>query len=392
MQGFIFRTQASKQRFIGNQSLRNDMRLAISRMNGDLRRMKAVVLVEPGKLEIRDVPKPSPKPGEALVKVTSCGICGSDLRYMQGENPWAQHTLGEMRTNPPNIILGHEIVGVIAEVGKDVPKDRIGERVAVLCFQVCGSCEWCSVGMENLCPNTAHLGHGAGWGESEYYYGGMAEYVPVWENHCLSIPESMTDDEAVMLDAVGVAVHAVSLADYEIGESTLVIGAGPLGLCIAQCAIGMGAKPLIISETNQTALSLAKEYGINVCINPKEQDLKEAVLEATGIGAQVVFDTVGLPLEETLPLIARGGKLFLLAVKEKNLSISPMLLSGERKIQTVANFRLDDFPTAIELLSEKAVRMDKIVTHHFQITDALEAFATAENREQTGAIKVVIHP
>ena len=354
--------------------------------------MKAVVLRKPEDLVVQDVPKPSPGEGEALLRVIACGICGSDLRYVKGENPWAQHTIGEKRENPPNIILGHEIVGIIIEVGPGVPKDRIGERVAVLCFKVCGECHWCKAGLENLCPNTMHLGHGAGWGKSNYYYGGMAEFVPVWAEHCFPLPDSVSDEAASLLDALGVAVHAVDIAEMEPGSSVLILGAGPIGLFIMQCAALAGAKPIIVSELNKSALHLAKEYGADVCVNPKEVDLSAAVREATGIGAWTVFDTVGLPLRETMPLVASGGRLMLLAVKPQVTSISPTILSGERRIQTVANFRYDDFPTAIEDLHDGGIRTDGMVTHKFRLYEAVEAFQAAEHKEQTGAIKVLLVP
>jgi len=339
-----------------------------------------------------DVPEPTPGEGQALLRVTACGVCGSDLRYIHGENPWAQHTLGEKRRNPPNIILGHEIVGVIVEVGPGVPRDRIGERVGVLCFRVCGKCHWCKVGLENLCPDTSHLGHGAGWEQSEYYYGGMAEYVPIWAEHCLPVPDSVSDEAVSMLDVIGVAVHAVKCAGADPGTSALVIGGGPLGLFIAQCAALAGAKPVIVSEISQVALRLASAYGVDLCINPNETDLSAAVREATGIGAWSVFDTVGLSLSETLPLTARGGKLLLLAVKLQDQTISPAMLSGERSVQTVANFRYDDFPYSIDLLREGRLRTDGMVTHKLRIGDAVEALRVAEHKDQTGAIKVLVIP
>jgi len=354
--------------------------------------MKAVVLRKPADLAVLDVPDPSPGEGEVLMRVTACGICGSDLRYVRGENPWAQHTIGELRENPPNIILGHEIVGIITEVGPGVPRDRIGDRVGVLCFKVCGKCAWCAIGLENLCPNTIHLGHGAGWEQSEYYYGGMAEYVPVWAEHCFSLEDSVSDDDAVLLDALGVAIHAGNCAEMEFGKSALIVGAGPLGLFLAQCAKLAGAKPVIVSELNSSALQLARDYGVDVCVNPKEVDLSAAVREATGIGAWTVFDTVGLPLGDMLALVSSGGRLLLLAVKERDNVISPTMLSGERRVQTVANFRYDDFPTAIGLVEEHRIKTEGMVTHRFPLSDAVEAFRTAEQKEQTGAIKVVLRP
>jgi (R,R)-butanediol dehydrogenase/meso-butanediol dehydrogenase/diacetyl reductase len=220
----------------------------------------------------------------------------------------------------------------------------------------------------------------------------MAEFVPVWAEHCFPLPDSVNDEAASLLDILGVAAHAVNIAEIELGSSALVIGAGPLGLFISQCAALVGAKPIIVSELNPSALSLAEKYGADVCVNPKEADLSVTLRKATEIGAWTVFDTVGLPLRETMPLVASGGRLMLLAVKPEATSISPTILSGERRIQTVANFRYDDFPTAIEDLHDGRIRTDGMVTHKFRLSEAVEAFWTAEHKEQTGAIKVLLIP
>ncbi|MHC4520875.1 MAG: alcohol dehydrogenase catalytic domain-containing protein, partial [Planctomycetota bacterium] len=137
--------------------------------------MKALVLKAPKTLAIMDVPETKPGPGQVLVRVTKCGICGSDVRYFRGENPWAKQTLGREIPNPRNIILGHEFVGVVEGTHDERDSDLIGKRVGVNTFITCGRCSFCKGGRENLCPNTKHLGHGQGWGKMEFYPGGMAE-------------------------------------------------------------------------------------------------------------------------------------------------------------------------------------------------------------------------
>jgi threonine dehydrogenase-like Zn-dependent dehydrogenase len=134
--------------------------------------MSAAVLRRPQDLCLEQIPNFKPAPDQVIVEVASCGICGSDLRYYHGENPWALHTLGMPIPNPPNIVLGHEFAGTVTDAA-DFPH-LAGKHVAVMSFKTCGQCRQCRSGAENLCGQTMHLGHGAGWGERDYYPGGMA--------------------------------------------------------------------------------------------------------------------------------------------------------------------------------------------------------------------------
>ena len=143
--------------------------------------MKAVVLRQPRQLDWADVPEPRlTAEHDVLIQVEACGICGSDLRYWQGDNPWALHTLGRHVPNPPNIILGHEYAGVVAKVNSPAYGHLLGRRVGVQSFRTCGKCDFCCSGSQNLCRNTIHMGHAQGWGQMDYYLGAYAEYCLGW--------------------------------------------------------------------------------------------------------------------------------------------------------------------------------------------------------------------
>jgi L-iditol 2-dehydrogenase len=353
--------------------------------------MKAIVLRKTEDLIVEDVPKPSPGRGEALVKVTDCGICGSDIRYLHGENPWAQHTLGEVRANPPNIIPGHEVAGVIAEVGEGVDSGMIGKRVGVLCFKVDETCVWCRHDMRHICANTVHLGHGAGQHSRDYYYGGMAEYVPVWAEHCYPLPDSVTSEQAALLDPLCVGLHAIR-QDAGPGKSLVIIGSGMIGLCAIQCARAMGVTQILAADVDDDHLAMAKRFGADRIVNVSRNDLREAIMDFTsGLGAWIVADAAGVPLAESLPLVIRGGRLCLLAVKDHQETISTLLLAGERKVMTSANFDYPEFTYGLDLLASGRVNVDELVTHRFPIEDGIEAFRVAESKEG-GAMKVIIKP
>jgi len=355
--------------------------------------VKAAVLREKENLVVEDVPKPPLGREEVMLRVTDCGICGSDIRYFHGENPWAQHTLGEMRTNPPNIIPGHEVVGVVDEVGEDADKSLLGRRVAVLSFKVDETCYWCRRGERHLCPNTQHMGHGAGWGDQEYYYGGMAEYVPVWASHVFALPDHVPSADATLLDALGVAVHAVELSKPIAGESALVIGTGVIGLLAVQTLKAYGATTIMCADLDERHLEKGSKLGADRTINVRAQDLREVVRETTeGVGARVIIDTVGRTLEETLPILARGGRLIQLAVHDRQEQYNALLAAGERMVMTSANFRYEEYPIAMELLYSGRIQAEPLITHRFPIDQAVEAFSVADHKESSGAIKVIINP
>jgi len=355
--------------------------------------MRAVVLRTTEDLVVQDVPKPPLAPDEVMVRVTDCGICGSDIRYLHGENPWAQHTLGEMRENPRNIIPGHEVCGIVDEVGKDADPSLLGKRVAVLCFRTDESCYWCRIGERHLCPNTQHMGHGAGWGDQEYYYGGMAEFVAVWADHVYPLPDHVSSTNATLLDALGVAVHATELSRLKPGESALVIGTGVLGLLAVQTLKAYGSGDVICSDVSDSHLEIGRRLGADHTVNVRTEDVKEVVLDATkGFGARVIIDTVGRPLAETLPILARGGRLVTLAVHDRAEEFNRLLLAGEKSVLTSANFKYEEFPIAMDLLSSGRVKAEPLITHRFPIDQAVEAFSVADDKETSGAIKVVINP
>jgi threonine dehydrogenase-like Zn-dependent dehydrogenase len=301
--------------------------------------------------------------------------------------------MGETRSNPPNIIPGHEVAGIVEEVGENADKSLIGKRVAVLSFKVDGTCYWCRRGEHHLCPNTQHLGHGAGWGTRDLYYGGMAEYVPIWSTHVFSLPDHISNEEATILDPLGVAVHAVERAKPTAGETAIVIGTGVIGLCAIQVLKAYGATEIVCVDIDDRHLELGKKLGADYSANVKTQNLADVVRDLTyGIGARIIIDSIGKPLEEVLPLLARGGRLVNLAVHDKSNSVNQLALAGERIVTTAANFKYEEFSIAMNLLFSGRVKAKPLITHCFSIENAIEAFQTAEHKEHTGAIKVIIKP
>jgi len=358
--------------------------------------MKALVLRKPQHLELVDVPCPTPEPGEVLVRVNVCGICGSDVRYYYGDNPWTRQTLGVDRPNPPNIILGHELAGTVVEAGERAPDALVGQRVGVLSFRACGMCYDCRMGHEQFCVNTQHLGHGQGWGEREYYPGGMAEYCAVWADKVYPLPDHVSNAEASFLDPLLASLHAMDVSRLAPCENVLILGAGPIGLSLLQIAKAFGAGRAIITDVSGPILNVARTLGADAAINvssPAEMDLVSKVREYLGErGADVVFNTVGTDetIEQSLALLARGGRLILMATKSDTLRIPATALSGEKSIATSANARYPDIQRSLDLVAQGSVKVEPLITHRFPLDKALDAFDVALNKGQHAAIKVLI--
>lgn len=356
--------------------------------------MRAVVLRGPGRLEVADIPEPMVGRDQVLVRVQACGICGSDLRYWHGENPWSQHTLGASLPSPPNMVLGHEFAGEIVRVADSRLEPRLGERVAVLAYRGCGACFYCRRGQPNLCAETAHLGHGAGWGSAAYNPGGMAELCPVWAEMAYALPASISYDEATLLDGTAVAVHAVARAAVAEGDWVAVIGCGPIGLLAVQVARARGAH-VVATDIAAGPLGVAGGLGAEVTVLAESGSIEQAVGDATGgLGAAAVLNSVGTPesIVESMGLLRRGGRQVLLALEAGDVTLPLSALAGERVLTVSANNTYPEFPEALRLVTTGAVKCRPLITHHFPLDRAAEAFGVAERRAETGAIKVVLHP
>jgi len=361
--------------------------------------MQAVVLEGPRKLTYREIPvwpiESYGDPDMVLVKVAACGVCGSDLRYYAGENPWAQHTLGRHIDNPPNIVLGHEFAGEVVAVLSEKNAHLLGKRVAPICSKTCGVCSHCRAGRSQLCPNTIHLGHGQGWGRQDFYPGAYAEYVPAWATGCYEIPDSLSCEEAAMMDILAVCVHVAHQGDVQPGRPVLVMGAGPAGNGIAQAARFLGASRVVVTDRSDTPLKVARDQGIDavVDVRGKSQDklVEElSVLSPEGYGS--IFDSIGTQesFDLGLRLLGKAGTLVNMAVHDQAMSVNFMSLGGERRITTSCNFATGDYPLALCWLEAGRFVVRNWLTQ-ISLSDVPAIFADLDSgRHERPAFKLVI--
>ncbi|MBI2914979.1 MAG: alcohol dehydrogenase catalytic domain-containing protein [Firmicutes bacterium] len=357
--------------------------------------MKALVLKRPGVLEVEEVEPFKPRDNQVTVKVDACGICGSDLRYMAGENPWALHTLGRQLPNPPNIILGHEYCGEVVEVVRPEDGDLLGQRVAVCSFRTCGRCPACKNGHINVCKNTVHMGHGAGWGTMDLYPGAMAQYALGWADTVFPLPPEISSEEAALLDPLVAGLHAAKLPRMTPGGTAVIFGGGPIGSAIMQSVRALGAGRVIVTDIYSKAKELAGELGAWAVLDGRSEGLVGEVMSVTGgHGAEAVFDTVGTPgsFDQGLHMLAETGTLVIMAVHAGQISFDGLRLSAERKITTSSNAMLEDYQQALDLMASGALKVRPWITHTFSLDEAPKAFEILREKEKHNAFKALVLP
>jgi L-iditol 2-dehydrogenase len=347
----------------------------------DLQRMKALLLSEYSKLEVADLPRPEAGPGEVLVQVAACGICGSDVHGYDGSSG---------RRIPP-LVMGHEAAGVIAEVGQGVNRFAVGDRVTFDSTVYCGECDYCKSGDINLCDNRQVVGVST----PEFRRAGaFAEFVTVPERIIYKLPEEMSFADAAMLEAVAVAVHAVAVTDLKGGETALVIGAGMIGLLTLQAAKAAGCSRVLVADVDRTRLKLATEAGADEVILASGADMVRDVHALTGgRGVDVVLEAVGRDETVTAAVdaVRKGGTVTLIGNITPTVTL-PLQKVVSRQIRMQGSCASSgEYPEAIKLVSSGKIRVTPLITAVAPLSDGASWFERLHAREPN-LMKIVIDP
>lgn len=344
--------------------------------------MKALLLSEYNKLDItNEMPRPLPGPGEVLISIAACGICGSDVHGYDGSSG---------RRIPP-LVMGHEAAGIVAEVGDGVRRFAVGDRVTFDSTVYCGECEYCRTGDVNLCNNRQVVGVSCG----DYRrHGAFAEYVVVPERIVYRLPDELGFTEAAMLEAVSVALHAVRVAALSGGETALVIGAGMIGLLTLQAARAGGCSRVFVADIDSSRLKLARDMGANEVIDASGQALIAEVHRLTGgRGVDVVLEAVGRneTITASIDSVRKGGTVVLIGniTPEVKLPLQKVVSRQIRLQGTAASS--GEYPEAIELMRTGAIRVGPLITAVAPLEDGPRWFERL-HRGEPNLMKVVLTP
>ncbi len=337
--------------------------------------MQACFLTGPGALELRDVPDPQPGPQEAVVRVEAVGICGSDAECFAGKHPLP---------NYPRL-PGHEFSGVVAAVGSAWEGAPAGTRVAVDPAVSCGRCYACRHGRHNCCAEVSIAG--------VHRPGAMAEYALCRASELYPIPDAMSFEVAALVETLSIGAQAVHRAGVEPDDLVVILGGGPIGLCTLVMARQAGAR-VLLAEPLTWRLALAEELGAEVCVNPADSSVSDAVQEFTGgYGAHVVVDATGerSAAESSLALVGSAGRVVILTLSEEPIHVRPWQLV--RQELTILGSRLTtaDYGSLVALAASGEAPLEKLATHRYALADAERAFRAACERPE-GLVKVLVLP
>jgi len=320
------------------------------------------MLIEPEQFVLQEVPIPEPGSAEVILKVERVGICGSDVHIYHGLSP---------RTKPP-LVLGHEFSGTIHSVGTAVRDFKVGDRVTAEPLIECGRCTYCRSGRYNLCPELYTIGSRLD------HDGAYADYVRVPERKLITLPGSMSFAEGAMVELVACAIHAQDVANMTSGDVALVIGAGSLGILVAQAAKMAGAGVVAVADVLPGRLALAKQLGADNTVNAAEADLASWSEKTYGEGGvHRVFDTASIPetFRQALQIVRRGGRVINMGVATQTVEWQPnILLLKEIELTGMNMYTRPNLEEAVEAMTNGRIRVEPLITASYPLAQIDEAY------------------
>ncbi len=336
--------------------------------------MKAIRLAEPWKISCVELEKPMPKEGEALIRIVTAGICGSDIGAFRGTNGLVSY---------PRVI-GHELAGVIESIPENNKHGlKAGDRVVVDPYLYCGQCYPCSIGRTNCCTDLKVLG--------VHVDGGMAEYFCHPADMLVKIPDGMSWEQAAMAEPLTISLHGVHRGGLKAGEYCAIYGAGPIGLVAGMVAECYGAHAIII-DLVQERLDFAKSVGIEYTVNSGRENAEERVREITGGSmAQLVMECSGANpcIRGTLDLVSHAGRITFTGWPKKETSLPTDMITKKEVDIRGARTSAGEFQEALELIASGKVDMMKILTRTVSIDQAAETIVDIE-KNPGNYMKVVV--
>lgn len=345
--------------------------------------MKAAVLQELDKIEVKEVQTPEIDDHSAIMRVESVCICGSDVRILHHGNP---------RVIPPTII-GHETAGVVVKAGKKVTRVKEGDRVALGADVPCGQCSWCRNGLGNNCSINYAVGY--------QIPGAFAEFMKLpqlllKEGPVVPFSETLPFEEAALAEPLGCAINGLELVNISLGKSIVIIGLGPIGCMMIDLARIMGATKVICVQRSKKRMEIARFYDADVYLSSEDDDIVARCLEETGgEGPDIVVTTCGSveAHEQAIEMVAHRGYVNLfggLAKTARPMNLLSNTIHYKECFLTGSHGCVPrQHEMAVKLLEKRKVRVKPLITHHFPLDEINDAFETMESR---AGMKIVVQP
>ncbi len=324
---------------------------------------------------MRDVPTPRIEPDEVLVRPIRIGICGSDIHVYHGKHPYTSYP----------VVQGHEVSAVVEEVGAGVTGYAPGDHVTVRPQVVCGTCYACRHGKYHICDNLKVMGFQTTGTASEHFAAKASLLV--------RLPAGMSLDFGALVEPTAVAVHALSRFGAVEGASVLVLGGGPIGNLVAQVARGMGARRVMLTDVSNYRLGIAHACGIELCVNPAENDLAAAISQGFGPDrADDILECVGInaTTEQAIQNARKGTDIIVVGVFGQKATLDLGLVQ-DRELRLIGTlmYQEQDFTKAVQLITDGRIRVAPLITNHFPFSRYLDAYRFIEERKDK-SMKVIV--
>lgn len=337
------------------------------------------LMTAPKEIIFREVDIPTPGPDQVLVKIKRIGVCGSDIHVYHGMHPYTKYPVTQ----------GHEVSGKIVELGQYVSDLKVGQRVTIEPQVFCGRCHPCLHGKYNLCENLKVMGFQTVGTASEYFAVDASKITP--------LPEGMSYDDGAMIEPLAVTVHAARRFPEIRGAKVAILGAGPIGILLAQSVKAFGAAEVMITDISDMRLELAKQVGADYAVNTKEKDFGDALVECFGPDkADVIYDCAGndITMNGAIQNARKGSTIILVAVFAKLANVDLAKLNdSELDLNTTMMYRHEDYVDALRFVSEGKIQLKPLQSAHFAFRDYQKAYQYIdENREKTMKVLIDVDP
>jgi (R,R)-butanediol dehydrogenase/meso-butanediol dehydrogenase/diacetyl reductase len=352
--------------------------------------MQAALWYARDDIRIEEIPEPAgPGPGEVIIKVDACGICGTDLEeYRAGPLLIPVGEPNPLTGRKAPIVLGHEFAGEVVEVGRGVTAFRPGDRVAPDVLIYCGTCFWCQRHQVSLCDKLAALGLSGD--------GGLAEYCKAPTAMCIKLPNGMSYEHAALAEPLSVAVRAIRKGRVSLGDKVAIVGGGTIGLFCLQAARVAGATAVYVVEPHPWRRSLALQLGADAAIDPAAAPAAEQLRGLTGIGPDVVVDASGAPAAtlSAIEAVRSGGRVVIVALPIKATSINFLsVVSTEKEIiGSLSHVYDEDYAAAIRLLGDGRVQAEPLISDRIPLGDLLSHGLHRLEAQAADTLKILVKP
>jgi len=345
---------------------------------------RGCVLTANKQTEIQERPLRQVGPTDGIVKVESCGICGSDVHGWAADG--AVYSFGT--------VMGHEAVGTVVEVGSEVKQLKAGDRVAINGFTPCRECVACRNGLENACVNNMIRTIG----QTPEIDGAFADYIwlPDIDVTAVMMPEQLSFDEGAFTEPAATVIHAIRISPMKGGDTAAVVGAGPIGLLTASALKAAGARKVIMSQRPGARADLALKMGADVVINPRDENVSvgDQIREHTDGGADVVIECAGAPpaLQQSIDMARPGGQVILVGVNERPTPITPTtLMFGEISVRGSLAWNHKDFSIAVDFMANGEVDVKPLISDVIALND-IQTQGFERLKTDRSLIKVLVRP